>query len=66
VKPLSAPITVETLREYYASLGLTPSDAELAALVPEVQALYERADKIDAVLAREDAGPSVRVVRSPQ
>lgn len=47
------PVSSDWLRQHYAQLGLFPSEAELKALVPLVQALYDAAKQTEALLALE-------------
>ena len=47
------PVSSAWLRQHYAQLGLFPSEAELEALVPLVQALYDNAMQTKDLLALE-------------
>lgn len=47
-------ITTDFLRDLYRNAGLTPSEEELKALVPVVQAFYDGAPQVEEILHRED------------
>jgi hypothetical protein len=47
-------ITVEFLRNLYRYAGLAPSDEELKALLPVVQAFYDGAPQVEEIFQRED------------
>lgn len=51
---MAEPITIEYLQDLYRNAGLSPSDEELQALVPVVQAFYEGAPQVEEILQRED------------
>ena len=47
-------ITLDYLRDLYRNAGLTPSEEELKALVPVVQAFHDGAPQVEEILQRED------------
>lgn len=47
------PVDKEWLRQHYARLGLHPSEAELEALSPQVQALYDAGRQVAELLMLE-------------
>ena len=46
-------VTADYLRQYYAKLGLLPSEQELEGLVPVVQALFDGARQVEELLMLE-------------
>ena len=47
-------VTLEFLKELYGRAGLSPSQEELQALLPVVQAFYDGAPAVEAILRAED------------
>ena len=47
------PVSSDWLRQHYAQLGLFPSEAELEALVPLVQALYDANKQMEEIVTLE-------------
>jgi len=48
-----AQVTADYLRQYYAKLGLLPSELELEGLVPVVQALFDGARQVEELFMLE-------------
>lgn len=59
------PVTVEFLRQHCARLGLFPSDQELEALVPLVQALHDGARQVEDLLMLEQEPGTVFQLEGP-
>ena len=47
-------VNLDFVRELYRNAGLSPSEEELRALVPVVQAFYVGAPQVEALLERDD------------
>ena len=60
----TAPVTIETLKEHFTRLGLSPSDEDFAAMLPAVERLEAAAREIEAMLP-QDAEPGI-TLRLPE
>ena len=58
-------ITPGFLRELYTQAGLSPSDQELEALAPVVQAFYDGVPVIEEIIEREDESMAVFTLPKP-